>query len=98
MTKICIADSLPVVTKGLQAYFQGNSKFEVTSVAKNLESLLSELNSKKINILLLDVELNGLSSIRDIKSLLKDFPETKIVLFIFVCNKYRNSGKYTWNL
>lgn len=39
MTKICIADSLPVVTKGLQAYFQGNSKFEVTSVAKNLESL-----------------------------------------------------------
>ena len=81
MTKICIADSLPVVTKGLQAYFQGNSKFEVTSVAKNLESLLSELNSKKINILLLDVELNGLSSIRDIKSLLKDFPETKIVLF-----------------
>ena len=84
MTKICIADSLPVVTKGLQAYFQGNSKFEVTSVAKNLESLLSELNSKKINILLLDVELNGLSSIRDIKSLLKDFPETKIVLFTSV--------------
>lgn len=33
---------------------------------------------------MLDVELNGLSSIRDIKSLLKDFPETKIVLFTSV--------------
>ncbi len=84
MIKIGIADSLPVVAKGLQSYFQGNSKFEIAAVARNLESLLSELDSKKVNILLLDVELNGLSSIRDIKSLLKDYPETKIVLFTSV--------------
>jgi DNA-binding NarL/FixJ family response regulator len=84
MIKICVADSFPVVAKGLQSYFQGNSKFEIVATAKNLESLLVELDSKKVNILLLDVELNGLSSIRDIKSLLKDYPETKIVLFTSV--------------
>ena len=81
MIKICIADSLPVVSHGLQSYFQGNSRMEVVASAKNLESLLSVLNSKRCEILLLDVELEGLSSIRDIKSLLKDYPETKIVLF-----------------
>ncbi|WP_333810272.1 response regulator transcription factor [Flavobacterium sp.] len=81
MIKIGIADSLPVVSHGLQSYFQGNSRMEVVASAKNLESLLNFLNNKRCDVLLLDVELDGLSSIRDIKSLLKDFPETKIVLF-----------------
>jgi DNA-binding NarL/FixJ family response regulator len=54
---------------------------EVIASAKNLESLLLLLDAKRFNILLLDIELDGLSSIRDIKSLLKDFPETKIILF-----------------
>jgi DNA-binding NarL/FixJ family response regulator len=54
---------------------------EVIASAKNLESLLLLLDAKRCNILLLDIELDGLSSIRDIKSLLKDFPETKIILF-----------------
>lgn len=81
MIKICIADSLPVVSQGLQSYFQGNSRMEVVASTKNLESLLNVLNSKRCDILLLDIELDGLSSIRDIKSLLKDFPESKIVLF-----------------
>ena len=81
MIKICIADSLPVVSQGLQSYFQGNTRMEVVASAKNLESLLNVLNNKRCDMLLLDVELEGLSSIRDIKSLLKDFPETKIILF-----------------
>ena len=81
MIKIGIADSLPVVVHGLQSYFHGNTRMEVIGSAKNLESLLSLLKSKRCDILLLDVELDGLSSIRDIKSLLKDFPEIKIVLF-----------------
>ncbi len=81
MVKICIADSLPVVIQGVQSFFQGNTKIEVVASAKNLESLLALLNSKRCDLVLLDVELEGLSSIRDIKSLLKDFPGTKIILF-----------------
>ena len=84
MIKICIADSLPVVSQGLQSYFQGNTRMEVVASAKNLESLLNVLNGKRCDILLIEVELEGLSSIWDIKSLLKDFPETKIVLFTTV--------------
>lgn len=81
MIKLCIADSFPVVTEGLQSYFQGNSKVEIVGTAKNLESLLQFLDSRRCDILLLDVEFDGLSSIRDIKSLLKDFTATKIILF-----------------
>jgi DNA-binding NarL/FixJ family response regulator len=81
MIKLCIADSFPVVIEGLQSYFQGNSKAEIVGTAKNLESLLVFLDSRRCDILLLDVEFDGLSSIRDIKSLLKDFTATKIILF-----------------
>lgn len=81
MIKLCIADSFPVVTEGLQSYFQGNSKAEIVGTAKNLESLLVFLDSRRCDILLLDIEFDGLSSIRDIKSLLKDFTATKIILF-----------------
>ena len=81
MIKLCIADSFPVVIEGLQSYFQGNSKAEIVGTAKNLESLLVFLDSRRCDILLLDIEFDGLSSIRDIKSLLKDFTATKIILF-----------------
>lgn len=84
MIKICIADSFPVVAHGLQSYFHGNSKFEVIASVRNLESLLQILNSKPCSILILDMELDGLSSIRDVKSLVKDYPETKIVLYTSV--------------
>lgn len=84
MIKICIADSFPVVAHGLQSYFHGNSKFEVIASVRNLESLLQILNAKPCAILVLDIELEGLSSIRDVKSLIKDYPNTKIVLFTSV--------------
>ena len=84
MIKICIADSFPVVAHGLQSYFYGNSKFEVIASVRNLESLLQVLNNKPCSILVLDIELDGLSSIRDVKSLIKDYPQTKIVLFTSV--------------
>jgi DNA-binding NarL/FixJ family response regulator len=84
MIKICIADSFPVVAHGLQSYFYGNSKLEVIASVRNLGSLLQILNSKPCSILILDMELEGLSSIRDVKSLVKDYPDTKIVLYTSV--------------
>ena len=87
MIKICLADSFPVVIEGLKSYFQGNSKIEVIGSAKNLESLLSIIKNNRCNIIILEVELEGLSSIRDIKSLLRDFPDTKIILFTSVSEK-----------
>ena len=84
MIKICIADSFPVVAHGLQSYFYGNSKLEVIASVRNLGSLLQILNIKPCAILLLDIELEGLSSIRDVKSLVKDYPDTKIVLYTSV--------------
>jgi DNA-binding NarL/FixJ family response regulator len=37
--------------------------------------------TKKIDVLILDLELNGLSSIFDIKAILKNNPNTKVIVF-----------------
>jgi len=87
MTKVCIADNLPVVVQGIKSYFKDNSQFEISSHASNLKDLLDALQLKKIDILLMDIELEGVSSIRDIKALIKDFSSTKIVIFSSVSEK-----------
>lgn len=87
MIKVCIADSAPVVSYGIHSYFKNHPKIECVSVAKNSELLLQELNSKELQIVVLDIELQGLSGLRDIKSLLLDFPQVKIVLFTLVAEK-----------
>lgn len=87
MIKICIADNHPVVIQGIKSFFSTNSTVEVVASATNFEELSSSLQSKAVNILVLDIELNGISSIRDIKSIIKENPDTKIILFTAVSEK-----------
>jgi len=87
MIKVCIADSAPVVTFGIYSYFKNHPKIDCVSVVKNSELLLQELNSKELQIVVLDIELQGLSSLRDIKNILLNFPKVKIILFTLVAEK-----------
>ncbi|CAM3834621.1 MULTISPECIES: response regulator transcription factor [Flavobacterium] len=87
MIKICIADNHPVVIQGIKSFFSTNSTVEVVASATNFEELSNSLQSKAVNILVLDIELNGISSIRDIKSIIKENPDTKIILFTAVSEK-----------
>lgn len=87
MYKLCIADNQPVVLQGVKSFFKDNAQFEVAYQAQNLADLLSILQTRNVDLVILDIELEGLSSIRDIKALLEDFPSIKIVLFTSVSEK-----------
>jgi len=81
MIKLCIADSAPVIAFGIHSYFKNHADIVCVSIAKNVAQLLQELQSKEIDLLLLDLELDGFTSLRDLKSLLNDYPQLKIILF-----------------
>lgn len=81
MIKLCIADSAPVIAFGIQSYFKNHADIACVSIVKNREQLRQELQSKEINLLLLDLELDGFTSLRDLKSLLNDYPQLKIIAF-----------------
>ena len=87
MIKICVADNHPVVIQGIKSYFETNTHIDVVASATNLESLVNLLQDNTIDIVVLDLELLGISSIRDIKGLVKDFSDSKIILFTAVSEK-----------
>jgi DNA-binding NarL/FixJ family response regulator len=87
MIKVCIADNAPVISYGICSYFKNHSKINCIAEANSIEHLLDVLNTKEVDLLLLDMELNGLSSLRDIKSLIQDYPKLKIIIFTLVAEK-----------
>lgn len=80
MTKICIADNHPIVHYGLKCFFR-DKDVNIVAHAENFEDLEDILASKNIEVLILDLDLQGLSSINMVKAMTKDFPNTKIIVY-----------------
>ena len=87
MIKVCIADNHPAIIHGVKTYFNATNSIEVIKTVSNLTELQSFLQSKSVDVIVLDIELDEVSSIRDIKHLLKENPNTKVVLFTSVSEK-----------
>ncbi|GGB82399.1 helix-turn-helix transcriptional regulator [Flavobacterium suaedae] len=81
MIKLCLADNHPVVHYGMKSYFKEKPEFNFTGVVDDFNSLLDAMHKKSIDAAIIDLELEGLNSISSVKSLVKEFPETKIILF-----------------
>lgn len=81
MIKICVADNNPVIYQGIKSYLKDSVDFDVIGHVTSLEELHELLDDKVVHIVILDIELNGLSSIRDLKILTKDFSNAKFFIF-----------------
>lgn len=81
MIKICLADNHPVVHFGVKSYFRDHDEISLIANVGNFLMVRDILLTKDIDVLVLDLELEGLSSIFEVKSILKTFPKTKIIIF-----------------
>lgn len=81
MIKVCIADNFPVVHFGVKSYFKDNADISIAANVGNFMMVRDVLQTKEIDVLVLDLELEGLSSIFEVKALLKTFPKTKIIIY-----------------
>jgi DNA-binding NarL/FixJ family response regulator len=81
MIKVCLADNHPVVHFGVKSYFKDNDEISIIANVGNFLMVRDMLLTKEIDVLVLDLELEGLSSIFEVKSILKTFPKTKIIIF-----------------
>ncbi|MDQ7959748.1 response regulator transcription factor [Flavobacterium lindanitolerans] len=81
MIKICLADNHPIVHYGIKSYFKDNTEISIVGHAEDFTTLEDILNKKSVDIVILDLDLEGLSSINLIKGMVKDYPSTKIVIF-----------------
>lgn len=81
MIRLCLADNHPIVHYGMKCFFRDNTEFSFAGVVKNFDDLLDILSEKNIDVAIVDLELEGLTSISSVKSIVKDFPDTKIIIF-----------------
>ena len=81
MVKIGLADNNPVVHFGIKSYFKDHLDIVLTGIVDNFGMVPELVKRKEIDVLVIDLELNDLTSINLIKSLSRDFPKLKIVIF-----------------
>ncbi|MEN9876812.1 MAG: hypothetical protein RLZZ529_1809 [Bacteroidota bacterium] len=81
MITVCVADNFPVVHFGVKSYFKDHADISIVANIGNFSMLNEILQTKEVDVLLLDLQLEGLTSIIEVKRLLKEFPKTKIVIY-----------------
>jgi len=78
--RIVIADDHAIVRRGLRQLLDGERGFEVVAEAENVESARRYLRGHHPDVLVLDLNMPGESSIEAIPQLRAEFPETQIVV------------------
>ncbi|WP_318641203.1 response regulator transcription factor [Flavobacterium ardleyense] len=81
MIKVCLADNYPVVHFGVKSYFKDHSDINIVSNVGNFGMIAEALKNKEIDILVMDLELDGFTSIYEIRAIIREYPNTKVIIF-----------------
>lgn len=81
MIKVIIADNQPVVRFGIKSYFKNHSEINIFGESHDFSQVLDTLKNKDVDVLVLDLEFEGLKSVNVVKTMVKDFPNTKVVIY-----------------
>ncbi len=81
MISVCLADNLPAVHFGVKSYFRDHPEINVVANVAEFPLILEALKNKKIDVLVIDLELKGLKNIFDLKSLISNNPNMKIIVY-----------------
>src|SRR5690349_22750992 len=81
MIRIVVVDDHPIVRQGLVSTLNDEADFEVVGEASSAEDALALLNRTRPDLILLDLELPGMSGIDAIARLREISPDTRILVF-----------------
>lgn len=78
---MCVADNQPIVHYGIKNYFEEKSDFSIVANVKTFDGILETIENNFFDVLIVDLELDGFSTINLIKSFVKNYPKTKVLIF-----------------
>lgn len=94
MIKITIADNQPAVVRGLMCYFRNNTSISVSDTVYHLKDIDDSLKNIKVNILLIDLELDGVHTINYLKKISTDHPDTKLLIYTSASEKLFGAASF----
>ncbi len=93
MIQFIVADNHPVVQYGIKSYFDNHNTIEIFATVGSFECVSTLLQAQKIDVLLINLELEGLLGLKALKELIAQNPYTKVLIFSEL-----NELVYTQNL
>ena len=78
--KIIIADDHDIVILGLKAILVKNPDIEIVAITENGDDTLKKTEQLKPNVLILDIDLPGISGFEVTEQVVQNFPGTKVIL------------------
>lgn len=81
MIKLLVADSHPIIRKGLELLFVTSPQIQVVGGVENGEAIFDFLKEHRIDIILSEIDLPKLNGITALRRLKREYPEVKTIMF-----------------
>jgi DNA-binding NarL/FixJ family response regulator len=78
--KALVADNQLLTQKGIVSLLKETNYFNEIDIALSKDELLDHLSKKKYNLLIIDFEYLDINELDDIKQIIQNFPETRILI------------------
>ncbi len=78
--RIIIADDSPTFRAGIKTYIDGHPDFEVVHQVSNGRSLLSVVNEKEVDVILMDIKMPEKDGVECTRYIRKHYPSIKIII------------------
>ncbi|MGL5831668.1 MAG: response regulator [Waterburya sp.] len=80
MIRILLVDDQNIVRQGLQALLEPRVEFQVVGTASDGKSAIEQVETLKPDVVLIDIEMPGMSGITATHKICQKFPKTKVLI------------------
>ena len=88
--KILVIDCNPVIHIGLKSIFKNSVIFEVYSYLEDIDLLIDTITEEKIDFIISEVNINGISAVDILKTLKKNKIDIPLVIFTSISNESKS--------
>lgn len=81
MIRVFVADPHPIIHKGLKAVFRNSNEISIVGKGLRYLDMLDYLNSKKVDVVILELELPGFEEIRTLRRLKDQYSDVRFLIF-----------------
>lgn len=81
MIRVFVADAHPIIYKGIKAVFRNSTEIEILGKGLHYRELVDFLATKKVNVVLLELELPGFEGIHLLRDLKDKHPNVRFLVF-----------------